>query len=299
MTKKAEKKKDADVVSAIYLNAVDSLRIGMEFFLKGDGYSSRKHAILTVFHAMELLLKERLAQTNPILIYKNIDAKITEDAMTVGVREALTRLENLGLGIPDEERKTIESIQRVRNRIEHHRYDHNEKEDDAIIASSLKFILYFVEFIFERKLDGYIDQQILRDINRRVFEYKESQGLAEHRFNEWARKEWPSWNEEKEDIPEEFGGTMRCPECQQDWLVMGYHDKPICFHCNTDIDADCCEDCGEVFVVGESCRCGKHSKADDGGIQDLLDQMRGQRIRLQEERAVQKAPASLATDDIP
>jgi hypothetical protein len=32
---------------------VDSLRIGMEFFLKEDGYSSRKHAILTVFHAIE------------------------------------------------------------------------------------------------------------------------------------------------------------------------------------------------------------------------------------------------------
>ena len=71
-----------------------SLRIGMEFFLKDDGYSSRKHAILTVFHAMELMLKERLAQTNSILIYKNIDAKITVDAMTVNVREALTRLEN-------------------------------------------------------------------------------------------------------------------------------------------------------------------------------------------------------------
>jgi hypothetical protein len=122
---------------------------------------------LTVFHAIELLLKERLAQTNPILIYKNIDAKITDDAVTVGVREALTRLENLGLGIPDEEKKTIENIQRVRNRIEHHRYDHNEKEDDAIIASSLKFILYFVEFVFEGKLDHRIDPKLLRDMPRR------------------------------------------------------------------------------------------------------------------------------------
>jgi hypothetical protein len=78
-------------MSAIYENAIDSLRIGMEFFLKETSYSSRKHAILTVFRAIELLLKERLAQTNPILIYKNIDAKITDDAQTVGIREALTR----------------------------------------------------------------------------------------------------------------------------------------------------------------------------------------------------------------
>jgi hypothetical protein len=65
-------------------------------------------------------MKERLAQTNPILIYKGIDAKITDEATTVSVREALMRLENLGLGIPDEEKKTIENIQRVRTRIEHH-----------------------------------------------------------------------------------------------------------------------------------------------------------------------------------
>jgi hypothetical protein len=34
------------VASPIYENAIDSLRIGMEFFLKEDGYSSRRHAIL-------------------------------------------------------------------------------------------------------------------------------------------------------------------------------------------------------------------------------------------------------------
>jgi hypothetical protein len=100
-------------MSAIYENAVDSLRIGMEFFLTEKNYSSRKHAILTVFHAIELLLKECLAQTNPILIYKNIDVKITDDAQTVGIREALTRLENLGRGIPAKEKKTIENIQRI------------------------------------------------------------------------------------------------------------------------------------------------------------------------------------------
>lgn len=47
--------------------------------------------------------------------------------MTVSVGEALTRLENLGLGIPAEERKAIEDIQRIRNRIEHPRYDHKER----------------------------------------------------------------------------------------------------------------------------------------------------------------------------
>ncbi|WP_156042126.1 hypothetical protein [Bradyrhizobium sp. URHD0069] len=291
--------KSDDIASAIYQNAVDSLRIGMEFFLKEESYSSRKHAILTVFHAIELFLKEQLARSNPILIYKNIDAKITDEAMTVGVREALARLENLGLGIPDEEKRTIENIQRVRNRIEHHRYDHNEKEDNAIIASSLKFILYFVEFVLERKLDGDIDGKILRDICRRVFEYSESYGLAQHRFHEWLRSEWPDGDEEKEDNPEEFEGTHRCPECRQDWLVIGWHDKPVCFGCNMTINVDMCDDCGDVFIIGESCDCGKHKKKDDGQFQAVLDQWRGESIRLQEERATQRAPSAPASDDTP
>ena len=151
-------------MSAIFENALDLLRIGMDFFLKEASYSSRKHAILTLFHAIELLLKERLAQTNPILIYKNIDTKITDDAQTVGVREAIARLENLGLGLPTYEKKTIEDIQRVRNRIEHHRYDHGAQEDDAIIASSLKFVMYFVEVVLHRKLDAQIDGETLQEI---------------------------------------------------------------------------------------------------------------------------------------
>ena len=98
-------------MSDIYANAADSLRIGIEHFLKEPGYSSRKHAILTLFHAIEWFLKEQLHRTNPILIYRNLDAKITDASMTVGIKEALTRLENLGLGLPKQPQEVIERIQ--------------------------------------------------------------------------------------------------------------------------------------------------------------------------------------------
>jgi hypothetical protein len=257
-------------VSEIYDNAVDSLRIGMEFFLKETNYSSRKHAILTVFHAIELLLKEQLSRTNQILIYKNIDAKITENAPTVGLRESLARLENLGLGIPKEEKETIENIQRIRNRIEHHRYVHKEAEDDAIIASSLKFILYFVEMVLQTKLEDHIDGEILRNINSRVLEYSERRGLADFRFEEWCRKMWPEWDQDVDDVPPEFPGTDYCPECRQAYLIIGYHDKPVCFFCNTTIDAANCEECGETFLMPRGCGCGTHKPADDGGKLDRL-----------------------------
>lgn len=116
-----------------------------------------------------------------------------------------------------------------------------------------------------------------------MLEYNERQGLAEFRFREWAHKQWPGWNEEEENIPEEFEGTNRCPECGQDWLVIGYHDTPVCFHCNTTIDAASCEECGEVFLTKRGCGCGKYKGEDDGRIVALLDQMRGAAIRRREE----------------
>lgn len=109
-------------MSAIYENAIDTLRIGFEFFRKESSYSSRKHAILTVFHAIELFFKEHLFRINRVLIYKNIDAKITDDSQTVGVREILVRFENIGVKLPPEQTEAIAKIQKIRNRIEHHRF---------------------------------------------------------------------------------------------------------------------------------------------------------------------------------
>src|ERR1700694_217838 len=174
--------------SAIFENAVDSLRIGMEFFEKETSYSSRKHAILTIFHAIEMLLKEQLHRTNPVLIYKNIDKKIGNDSYTVGLEDAITRLENTGIEVPKEQREIVSNIQVRRNRIEHHRYDHKEKEDDIIIAEALKFVFYFNELVLDARLEDHIDHKLLVAMRRKVLEYNELQGFAEFRFDGWALK---------------------------------------------------------------------------------------------------------------
>ena len=239
-------------VSAIYENAVDSLRIGFQFFKQENSYSSRKHAILTVFHALELFLKDRLFQTNPILIYKNIDAKITDDSTTVGMREILIRFENIGVQLPSGQVKTIERLQKIRNRIEHHWYDHNEREDDRIIAEALKVILYFVEFVLEKKLAEVMSAELLSEMQARVFEYNERTFLADLRLEEWMKRQWPDWNPMESDC-DDFRGTHDCPICHQTFLVIGYHDRPYCFHCNVPVDAAVCENCGRSYLFKDGC----------------------------------------------
>ena len=240
------------VRTAIYSNAVDSLRIGMEFFLRESSYSTRKHAILTLFHAIELFLKEHLYRINPILIYRNIDARITDDSLTVGTKEIVARLDNLGLGLPKDAHAVIEKMQKRRNRIEHHYYDHRD-EDETIIAESLQFILFFVDEVLKKKLDGDIPAKTLREIQRVVFEHSQLYNLARHRLENWMREQWPKWNEKTSDSPHEFPGTLDCPVCRQEFLVIGYHKKPFCFHCNTTVDAEQCENCGTTHLRRQGC----------------------------------------------
>ncbi len=244
-------------MSDIYANAVDSLRIGIEHFLKEPTYSSRKHAILTLFHAVELFLKEQLHRTNRLLIYRNIDAPVTDDSQTVGIKEALSRLENLGLGLPKQQRAIIENIQKRRNRIEHHRYDQKE-EDEVVIAESLQFILFFVDNVLRGKLEADIPAETLREIQRIVYERDQLYGIAMHRLERWMHDTWPDWNNEQTDTPDEFVGTNDCPICRDSFLVSGYHPKPFCFRCNTTVDAEECEYCGRTYLAGSPC----HSEAE-------------------------------------
>jgi hypothetical protein len=239
-------------LSDIYANAIDSLRIGIEYFLKQPNYSSRKHAILTLFHAIELFLKEQLYRTNRLLVYRNIDAPISDDSQTVGIKEALARLENLGLGLPKQQRTVIENIQKRRNRIEHHRYDQKE-EDEVVIGESLQFILFFVDSVLRGKLEADISPETLREIQRIVYERDQLYWIAMHRLEAWMHETWPEWNNELADTPDEFSGTNDCPICRDSFLVSGYHTKPFCFRCNTTVDAEECDYCGRTYLSGSPC----------------------------------------------
>lgn len=160
----------------------------MRFFLDDTFPSAHKHAILLLFHSIELFLKEYLSRVHPILIYRTIDKKISDDSLTVGISEILSRLDNLDLALPETERRVIESIQRRRNRIEHHRYDRAE-DDAAVLAESLKFIMYFVEEVLEERLNQHLDTESLDEVKSIVFDFRERLGLADYGLEKWLKSQ--------------------------------------------------------------------------------------------------------------
>ena len=119
-------------------------------------------------------------------------------------------------------------------------------------------ILYFNEFVLDTRLGDILGAELCDRMQGRVMEYAERDGLAHHRLEQWMKQEWPAWDENVDDMPEEFGGTLDCPVCRQSFFVVGYHAKPFCFHCNTRIDGDTCEECGFSFLLKDGCCCGHH-----------------------------------------
>jgi len=69
---------------------------------------------------------------------------------------------------------------------------------------------------------------------------------------------WPDRDEEIESTPEESGGTLDCTVCRQSFFVIGYHEKPFCFYCDTSLDDDTCEEYGLSCLSINGCYCGSH-----------------------------------------
>lgn len=129
-------------ISPLFENAIDSLEVGMKFFMDQATVSANKHAILTIFHSIELLLKEALYRVNPILIYRKIDQKITDDSITVGLPEIFSRFDNLNIRLSSEEKTDLIDLKKKRNRIEHHKYN-IEKMTITLLANHSNLLLGF------------------------------------------------------------------------------------------------------------------------------------------------------------
>ena len=230
-------------MNPLYANAIDSFKVGCEYALSSRDPSSRKHAILTIFHAIELLLKERIYREHPLLVYRRPSARLEDDPQTVGVKEALAILDNLELVIHKEPRKWIEQLQKRRNRIEHHRYDEEER-DREVLEESISFVFFFIEVYLEEEFHDQIGPELMRDIQSRIFKGNQRDWIAYGRLDAWLSKVWPKWDPEESDMPEEFPGTDECPICRQEFLVISEHKETFCYYCNTPVDAMVCSDCG-------------------------------------------------------
>jgi len=228
----------------IFDNAIDSLEHGIAHYLvRSEHPTAIKHAILTLYHSIELFLKERLARVHPILIYRDIDKPITEDSQTVGLEQALGRLANLQIGLSADHCKTIRDLQKRRNTIEHHKFDPSVNHE-AQVGQAIQFLLEFLPEHLDVELREFIDRdETYRDLLDAALSFKDRVARA--------RKE-----------AEATGNpVVQCPECGEDALTIDPSHVHYCYYCHTDLNVECCDNCGrwvhdsEVSPTGTCTDC--------------------------------------------
>jgi hypothetical protein len=227
-------------MSEILENALDSLRMAVGHYRDQELETADKWAILEMFHAIELLLKERLYREHPLFIYKNIDQKIADDSLTVGLREILGRFANLGVDIPAQYEKILQDLQKRRNRIEHHRFVPAESHQH-VLGEALKFISYFLEEHLEEELESHLPAVLFEEVKGLVLSYEDLVRRAEAE----AKAVLGHFSPKDQSMIE----IAECPECWNRTLVVGAsEDYDRCYYCDKEVEVRACSECGGYFA---------------------------------------------------
>jgi hypothetical protein len=109
----------------LFENAVDSLNEALRKYEEGEEQGPRayKFAVLHFAHFAELLFKYYVSKSHPLLIYKNPFSKKIDSEITIGLWDAIQFLRNEGRSISADLLKDLEWIKRLRNDIEHSRFE--------------------------------------------------------------------------------------------------------------------------------------------------------------------------------
>lgn len=106
-------------------NAISSLREALIKFEEGSdkNLSAYKFAILHFSHFFELLFKHYVTLSHPLLLYKNPFSKNIVKENTIGLWEAVQFLKNEGKLISPDFITDLEWIKKLRNDIEHSKFE--------------------------------------------------------------------------------------------------------------------------------------------------------------------------------
>ena len=121
-------------LSPMLRHALESFEHGVFHYLDGTE-TSRKFALLHVDHAIELVLKEKVAQTGQSIFKK--------DGKTIGVHEAYSALAGKGVSIPEKPR--LEDLHDFRNIVQHKGLTPDEHTTEFYVTEVYRFMKRFLD----------------------------------------------------------------------------------------------------------------------------------------------------------
>jgi HEPN domain-containing protein len=105
-----------------------------------DEPSAWKFAVLNVVQAIELLLKARLFEAHPVLVFENVD----RPNRTVSLSLAVNRIKSAaGIHLTSREERTIRKAQKWRDQIIHHEFEFSAYEVESVYVQLFEFLVHF------------------------------------------------------------------------------------------------------------------------------------------------------------
>lgn len=239
-------------------NAEDSLRHGLEHFLKGeDSSTDLKQAVLSVFNALELFMKARLAKAHPTLIFEKPEESGKASARTVEFDTLLGRLQAVGIRFTREQKSDLGTLRILRNQLNHHKYQ-GQFNEAASVVSKVTHFLRGCDLI-SQEWDELLGDDLARRSEEAICPYQERLKAATERA-----KEAINWDPKdgsinllrcdccgEETVPasdqNNSSGNVQCRFCGEEWFVLE------CDSChNQYLSSD------QKGFLCDSCHCGAY-----------------------------------------
>jgi len=247
----------ADIELDLLDNAIDSLNEALAKYQEGKHGNDKayKFCVQHLSHFFELLLKYYVTQSHPLLIYKNPFVQtINDESQTIGLHEAINFLKNEGHEISYKFEKDLKWLKKLRNNIEHHKFEMDIHEVEETIGRLMSTVVEFDESHENIDLSSCIRSDQYDLFHMLADTYEGRLKKAEEEVKKAAEEAYKGVRH-KEHYLIDFN-IYHCYECDHDTMIpnsdssSGYR----CVFCgneeSNDIEVEC-DCCGVSAPAGE------------------------------------------------
>jgi len=247
----------ADIEFDLLENALDSLNEALSKYQEGKSGNEKayKFCVQHLSHFLELILKYYVTQSHPLLIYKNPFAQsINNESQTIGLHEAINFLKNEGHKISDKFEKDIKWLKKLRNDIEHHKFEMDVDEVEETIGRLMSAVVEFDEAHENIDLGSYIGKDQYDTFHMLANTYEGRLKKAEDEVKEAEETAFRGVRP-KHQMFVDFH-IYHCNECDHDTMIPNEESSTgyKCTFCGNedsdDIEVECGM-CGASWPTGE------------------------------------------------
>ena len=160
-------------LSPILRHAFESFEHGVFHYLDGTELG-RKFALLHIDHAIELILKEKVARLGQSIYRK--------DGKTIGVHDAYAILESSKVSIPEKPR--LEDLHDFRNIVQHKGLTPDEHTAEFYVNEAYRFVKRFLHDELGIELEDYLPRPYIKAIEGIETEEAQATSEANKQFSE-------------------------------------------------------------------------------------------------------------------